>query len=554
MEELVRFSIVLLIAAISALVFRKLKIASIAAYILTGLIVGPFLGIVDPKLSSIQFLSNLGIALMAFQIGLSMKLDILEKYELKILMIGIIELFIISLLFSMFGIIIGLNSAYILVLILITVNSSTIIAFKLLESKKLQHSQFLELIVGMGLSEDIIAMIGISIIPAIATLERLMIEETFFIIGNTIVLAMGILVFGLQIFPKLIKIIIKEGDIETVLLLILAVAIGFGLLSGFFGLSFAFGSFLAGVMVSKLEIPHIVIEKLTSLRDLFVIIFFISIGLSMPKIENIYLILFGLGITIIVILIRAISIFFAGWMSLGIKEGIRLMLYGITISEFALIVTKDAYSFGIINEALFISSALIVLISTIISSMFIEKEEIIINKINFIIPNQLKNNIENFALNLRNWLRKFIVSKELRPILISLSKKMISLIGIVTFGSIIIQKIVDIVGLIEPTIFISLLITIGLFTFSIIILFSIRSDLNNIVKIYKENINIVKNSIHIFLFLIISAIIVLNSIIIIRKIIEAYLNISGFITFIITIIFFSIIVYITYNTIRSSTT
>ncbi|MEM1856202.1 MAG: cation:proton antiporter, partial [Candidatus Methanomethylicaceae archaeon] len=164
MEELVRFSIVLLIAAISALVFRKLKIASIAAYILTGLIVGPFLGIVDPKLSSIQFLSNLGIALMAFQIGLSMKLDILEKYELKILMIGIIELFIISLLFSMFGIIIGLNSAYILVLILITVNSSTIIAFKLLESKKLQHSQFLELIVGMGLSEDIIAMIGISII------------------------------------------------------------------------------------------------------------------------------------------------------------------------------------------------------------------------------------------------------------------------------------------------------------------------------------------------------------------------------------------------------
>ncbi|MEM4706679.1 MAG: cation:proton antiporter, partial [Candidatus Methanomethylicaceae archaeon] len=352
----------------------------------------------------------------------------------------------------------------------------------------------------------------------------------------------------------LIKIIIKEGDIETVLLLILAVAIGFGLLSGFFGLSFAFGSFLAGVMVSKLEIPHIVIEKLTSLRDLFVIIFFISIGLSMPKIENIYLILFGLGITIIVILIRAISIFFAGWMSLGIKEGIRLMLYGITISEFALIVTKDAYSFGIINEALFISSALIVLISTIISSMFIEKEEIIINKINFIIPNQLKNNIENFALNLRNWLRKFIVSKELRPILISLSKKMISLIGIVTFGSIIIQKIVDIVGLIEPTIFISLLITIGLFTFSIIILFSIRSDLNNIVKIYKENINIVKNSIHIFLFLIISAIIVLNSIIIIRKIIEAYLNISGFITFIITIIFFSIIVYITYNTIRSSTT
>ncbi|MEM2667991.1 MAG: cation:proton antiporter [Candidatus Methanomethylicaceae archaeon] len=554
MEELVRFSIVLLIAAISALVFRKLKIASIAAYILTGLIVGPFLGIVDPKLSSIQFLSNLGIALMAFQIGLSMKLDILEKYELKILMIGIIELFIISLLFSMFGIIIGLNSAYILVLILITVNSSTIIAFKLLESKKLQHSQFLELIVGMGLSEDIIAMIGISIMPAIATLERLMIEETFFIIGNTIVLAMGILVFGLQIFPKLIKIIIKEGDIETVLLLILAVAIGFGLLSGFFGLSFAFGSFLAGVMVSKLEIPHIVIEKLTSLRDLFVIIFFISIGLSMPKIENIYLILFGLGITIIVILIRAISIFFAGWMSLGIKEGIRLMLYGITISEFALIVTKDAYSFGIINEALFISSALIVLISTIISSMFIEKEEIIINKINFIIPNQLKNNIENFALNLRNWLRKFIVSKELRPILISLSKKMISLIGIVTFGSIIIQKIVDIVGLIEPTIFISLLITIGLFTFSIIILFSIRSDLNNIVKIYKENINIVKNSIHIFLFLIISAIIVLNSIIIIRKIIEAYLNISGFITFIITIIFFSIIVYITYNTIRSSTT
>lgn len=550
MEELIGFAAVLLIASISSLIFRRLKMASIAAYVLTGLIVGPFLGIVDPSSSTIQFLSNLGIALIAFQIGLSIKLDIIEKYGLRILMIFILELFVISSLLSMFGIIVGLSGTYIFILIIIAVNSSTIIAFKFLESKKRQNSHLMELVVGIGLAEDIIAMAGISMIPAIATLEKFMIEETVFIIGNTIVVAMGILVFGLQVLPKLIKVIIKEGDIETVLLLILAVALGFGLLGGFLGLSFAFGSFLAGLIISRLEIPYMVIEKLISLRDLFAIVFFISIGLSIPKIEQYYLIPFGIGYSLIIILIRFLSVLSAGWMSLGIEQAIKLTIYGITISEFALIVAKDAYSFGLIDQTLFITSALVVLISTIIGSIIINKENETIMKINSIIPIQLKYNIDKFALNLRSWLKKLIVSHELRPVLMSLSKKLISLIGITTFGSIVIQKIIEILDLTGSAIFISLMITVVLFIFSITILFAIRSDLDNLMTLYRGGIKIIKDSIYIFIFMVMSIIVVLNSILIIKRVIESYLNIGELVTFTLIILFLPTIVYIAYNMIK----
>ncbi|MCS7097986.1 MAG: cation:proton antiporter [Candidatus Methanomethyliaceae archaeon] len=550
MEELVGFAAVLLIASISSLIFRRLKIASIAAYILTGLIVGPFFGIVNPSSSAIQFLSNLGIALIAFQIGLSIKMDIIERYGLKILMISILELISISSLLSMFGIMVGLSGTYIFVLIIVTVNSSTIVAFKFLEGKKAQNPHLMELLVGIGLAEDIIAMAGISMIPAIATLEKLMIEETFFIIGNIIVIAMGILVFGLQILPKLIKIIIKEGDIETVLLLIIAVALGFGLLGGFLGLSFAFGSFLAGVIISRLEIPRIVIEKLISLRDLFAIIFFISIGLSIPRIEQYQLIPFGIAYSLIIVLTRFISILSAGWMSLGIEQAIKLTIYGITISEFALIVAKDAYGFGLIDQTLFVTSALVVLISTIISSIVVNREENVIIKINSIIPIQLRQNMDRFAFNLRSWLKKLIISYELRPILISLSKKLASLIGITTCGSIIIQKIIEVFGLMESAIFISLMITIGLFAFSIIVLSTIRGDLDNIVALYRGGFKIIKNSIYIFIFMIMSIIVVLNSILIIRRIIESYLNIGEFVTLILISLFLPTIVYITYNMIK----
>ncbi|MEM4406201.1 MAG: cation:proton antiporter, partial [Candidatus Methanomethylicaceae archaeon] len=215
MDELSSFAAILLLASISALVLRRFKIAPVAAYIIAGLVVGPMLGIVDPSSRSVEFLSEVGIALMSFQIGLSVRADFLKSHGPRMLLISVLELMFVVFFSSVFGIVVGMPMAVTFVLVLIAVNSSTIIAFKLLEGRGMTKSPMFTLIVGLGMGEDITVMVGISLIPALATLGRFMIGEAFSIVGNTIAIVLVMLVFGLQILPKVIRYVMRHGDMET---------------------------------------------------------------------------------------------------------------------------------------------------------------------------------------------------------------------------------------------------------------------------------------------------------------------------------------------------
>ncbi|MGQ9759293.1 MAG: cation:proton antiporter domain-containing protein, partial [Candidatus Methanomethylicaceae archaeon] len=347
MDEVSSFAVILLLASISALILRRFKVAPVAAYILAGLMVGPVLGIVDPSSRPVEFLSEIGIALISFQIGLSVKSDLIRHHGPRILFVSFLELIIAVFLTSVFGIVAGLPMGVTFVLIMIAVNSSTIIAFKLLESKGMIGDPLFTLMVGVGTIEDVVVMTGISLIPALATLGRLMIGEGFSIVGNMIAIVLVMLVFGLQLLPKVIRFVMREGDMETLLLIILAVAIGYGVIGGYMGLSFALGSFLAGVIISTIEMPPVAMDRLTSLRDLFLIIFFISIGMSMPPIESPFVLLIGVGLAAMIIMIKVISITFASWIAIGIGEAFRIGIYMMSISELALIVAREAYKVGL---------------------------------------------------------------------------------------------------------------------------------------------------------------------------------------------------------------
>jgi len=275
------------------------------------------------------------------------------------------------------------------------------------------------------MGEDIVVMVGISLIPALATLGMFMIGEAFSIVGNTIAVVLTMLVFGLQILPKVIRYVMRHGDLEVLLLVILAVALGYGLMGGYLGLSFALGPFLAGVIVSRIDIPPIAMERLISLRDLFAIIFFISIGLSMPNINKPSVVLSGIGLAGIIILIKVISITLASWIGMGLKDAFRICLYMIPISELALIVGREAYKSGLVDQNIFVSSAFVVLISVSLASRFIEKDEVIAEKAASLVPRAIQILMEKVRSCVENILENLMVSKECQPILLSLSKKLV---------------------------------------------------------------------------------------------------------------------------------
>mgnify|MGYP003883483153 CR=1 FL=1 len=227
------------------------------------------------------------------------------------------EVIFVSILCSIISIIVGFPFFISFILILIAVNSSTLIFFKLIENKMDKKNELFEIMIGLGITEDLFVMSGISIIPSLASLGQLRIMEAFALLGNSILIAMGILAFSFSIMPYILRYLIKEKNEETLILFILSIAIGYGIIANWFGLSFAFGSFIGGILISRLNIPKGIFDKIKSLKDLFAIIFFVSIGLSTPYFEDFRIMPLAIIIAIILIMIRYISLTLSSWIILG---------------------------------------------------------------------------------------------------------------------------------------------------------------------------------------------------------------------------------------------
>jgi Kef-type K+ transport system membrane component KefB len=113
--------------------FKKIRIPSVTGYIIGGIILGPLTRIIDPNSDLVTMMAKLGILLITFEIGVSMKIDFLRRDALKVGSILIIELIVVIILSYIAGLIINFSWSDIVILALIAVNTSTSMAFKLME-------------------------------------------------------------------------------------------------------------------------------------------------------------------------------------------------------------------------------------------------------------------------------------------------------------------------------------------------------------------------------------------------------------------------------------
>ncbi len=441
MDALLGFTLSLLAAAIVALALKRANVSPVAGYILAGLLIGPVFRVVDPSSEYIAIASNIGIALISFEIGLTAKLGFLRRHTQEVGMTALIEFLAITFLAAVIGITLGLPIIISVILGLMALNTSTAIAFKLVEStKKLSGRDSLQ-ILGTGTIEDIIVMTGISLIPAFAQLGRLEIESVFYQISFVIITVLVTLVVSLQVLPKIFAFISKGNDQEITVLLLLATAIGFGWLGSYMGISFALGAFIAGLVISSIDLPSEVMNRMISLRDLFAILFFISVGLSIPVIESLAGVAYAIAIAAAVICLKFVSFTSAAWLSgRRLEKAIRMGFYMIPISEFALIVASEGYRYGFIGSDFFMASAFAVIISVVAASKLVQKDEEYANKVASFAPPRVRNGVETLAIQMLRFLNRIVLrAGEERVHLIGIGSKIAVIIVITSIGALAIQ-------------------------------------------------------------------------------------------------------------------
>ena len=401
-ESLILPLIIPLVAAsLTGLLARRAGLSIVAGYVAGGIIVGPILRLVDPSSDILSFLSELGIILIAFEIGLTLRLDFFSRMGTRAAGIVGVEVVIVSLLSYLVGIVLSLKWGDMLILIFIAVNTSTAVTFKMLEERHPEEGEEKKLVLGVGAFEDVVSILGLTIFPALSLLGTPSLSDLVRTVGAIVITVTLMIYLGIRILVRPLKWVARKGE-EIFLAVSLAVVLTYSYIGIVSGLSEALGAFVAGLVVSKLEVSKTISERFHSLRDLSALIFFSSIGASLPSVSNAPLVAAALGTALLVVFIKFFGFSISSWITgLRLEESFRLGLYMLAISEFGVIVAKDAVESGVASQTFYLTSVIALAVSAFLSSCLIKFEQPLSEKMAGLIPIPLRFSLERFFTAVR---------------------------------------------------------------------------------------------------------------------------------------------------------
>lgn len=376
--------------------FRKMHMPSVTGYIVGGIILGPLTKIIDPNSDFVTIMAKLGILLITFEIGVSMKIDFLRQDALKVSSILIIELIVVIILSYLAGLIINLSWSDTIILALIAVNTSTSMAFKLMEETGLKktYSNEIKTLFGVATMEDVVAIVSLTTLPTLLIAHRVMLIDIFQIILRIIIVIIAMIGLGLLIVKRFVDKLYMRGE-ELVLLIGLAIVMLFSWLGEQFGLTDVLGAFIGGLIFAETKIGEEFIVKGKWMRDLFIFMFFSSIGLTFPININAELVIVGVIISIMIVFIKFIAFSFSFWSSgVTLENAIKFGFYMITISEFSVIIVDRGVMLGAVSREMLVVSVIVIIFSSLFSSILVTYENVITPRLVMIIPKAVRQNLE----------------------------------------------------------------------------------------------------------------------------------------------------------------
>ncbi|MDQ5875480.1 MAG: cation:proton antiporter [Thermoproteota archaeon] len=277
------FAIIMVVASVMALVSYRLKQPMVIGYIVAGMIIGPytppFSFILRPEI--LNLLSEIGIVLLLFVVGLEYPIAKLRSVGRKALVIAFSEAFGTFVLGFAVGQLIGMtlfDSLFIALAISVT---STVVLSRVLQEFGIAKTDVSTLLLGVTVIEDIIIVSTLAVLQSVASAGTLAIEEIAISIGLVLAFIAGALFIGSKTIPKFVDFVSKTNQVDVLVVAILGVAFGLSFIANQLGISVAAGAFFAGVLVAESRSQATARVLTSPLKDMFAALFFVSVGALM---------------------------------------------------------------------------------------------------------------------------------------------------------------------------------------------------------------------------------------------------------------------------------
>jgi len=395
-------AIIMILAAIVTLAFFKIRQPLIIGYLFAGMLIGPlsplwawilpeggpssvgFTGVgILSDITALNLFSEIGVILLLFVIGIEFPYAKIRSFGKMSIGIGSIGLF--STLAAIFyaANLMGLNFMDSLFIAAALSISSTAIIIKIFEDLGIAKKESSILVLGILIVEDVIAVILISSLQSVALLGTVSIESITLAVAVAAGLFIGTFTIGTKIIPPLIDKVASAENREILLLSVLGVCFGYALIANIAGLSVAIGAFLAGVLIAESKSSEVSKILSSPIKDMFVAIFFVSVGALMDigQIGNFIFIAIGL-------IVVAIGMKFGGNLlgNLLFRQPARKSLrsafdLAAPRGEFSIVIIKTGVDVGAVSHFLFPLVGVISIITSFITPFLFRVGDKVIPKL-----------------------------------------------------------------------------------------------------------------------------------------------------------------------------
>lgn len=274
-------AIVLTVSAVTTILFHRLHLPVVLGYILAGLIIGPY---TPPfplikDFHSIHTLSELGIIFLLFSIGLEFSFSKLAKVGfVAVFGAGLEILFMIAAGYGL-GRFFGWNFMNSLFLGAILSISSTTIIVKVLMEMKIVKEKFAQVILGILIIEDLLAIIIIALLSGLAVSGTLGFGAAGQALLQVSAFIAGVLFFGYLLIPRLLSYLERLAIPEMFVVSVVGICFAAALIASKLGFSVALGAFLVGAIIAETKQGEKVVHQIEPIKDMFTAVFFVSVGM-----------------------------------------------------------------------------------------------------------------------------------------------------------------------------------------------------------------------------------------------------------------------------------
>jgi CPA2 family monovalent cation:H+ antiporter-2 len=395
-------SIVMVVAAATGLLARRVGQPSVLGYLFAGLIVGPYLPIplfADPH--RMEELAHVGVVLVLFAVGLEFRVKRLFQILPVSGTTALIQIGTLGWIGFLFASLIGWSASASVVLGSTLAISSTMVVSSVLRAQPVDDDIRAH-VFGVLVVQDVAAIVLMAVVTALAAGQSVGPWALTLLLVQLLAVVAGMLATGMLVLPRLVRWVADDLDPDALIVLVGGTAFGMALVAELFHYSAALGAFIAGMVIAESGRQEVVEHAVEPLRAMFAALFFVSIGMAVDPVVALSTLPMALALVVVVVGFQLLSVAVGGLVSgLSLRRSLHAGLALGQIGELSFILATIAIGGGIVPAELLPTLVTVATVTAFTTPWLLQRAPQIVKAVDRRLPGRLHEALARYQSFLR---------------------------------------------------------------------------------------------------------------------------------------------------------